>query len=244
MLKEANVSWDETIIAATSDKKTSGNRFLDIVSNGYTLIITGTILVIITVALTLYTTVGVYGLALIDMFFGGAHMDGLMIFGIIYYTIAFFVGAGGIVAIFYGIRQRSRKGNTYLILYTDHMLYKCQQEYNTGEKSVPFSKMHRCFVQPTQKTFRSMTSWPPFEKQFYVNFHIEYDAFGSVHYVSLPLSNRYEELNQIITYLQHEQNIPVYFTDIKLSVDDSFKNFDSTEIEHFRQIEGNIESYI
>ena len=89
-----------------------------------------------------------------------------------------------------------------------------------------------------------MTSWPPLEKHVFVNVHIEYDAFDSVQSVSLPLSNRYEEINQIIDYLQREQNIPVYFTDMRVSANDSLKSFDSTGIEHFRHIEGDIESYI
>lgn len=70
--------------------------------------------------------------------------------------------------------------------------------------------------------------------------HVEYAPNNTIRYIHLPLSNRYEEINTIISYLQNEQNLPIFFTDIRISATDSV----DTEDFYLIDFEGNLQSYV
>lgn len=77
-------------------------------------------------------------------------------------------------------------------------------------------------------------------KKFYVHIHLEYAPNDTVRYIHLPLSNRYEEINTILSYLQNEQNIPIYCTDVRMSTADSIDTEDFYKI----TFEGDVQSFV
>src|SRR5699024_3171995 len=241
LLKEANVPWDESIIAVTSDKKSYENKFLDTLNNGYPLIILG-------ILLFFYL-----GIILSIIFFAAvtsAILSPLMpseiensVFSVLSFMF-FFVGIFSVISIIMGIRQLRRKGKWYVILYPDRILYKYRVNKEMYEQWVPLLKLQKCFIYPSQKSsYRLFFKRKMIKKTFFINVQFEYDELDTVHYIPMLLPNRYNDLNTIISYVQDAYHIPIYLTQRKIAKQETFQSIEDT---HFQKVDfnGDLHAYI
>src|SRR5699024_2762173 len=184
-------------------------------------------------------------LAPLNFLFGGEMQStGMLAFKLIGISI---VLAIAVISFTFGLKQLTQKATWYTILYPTYLLYKYYENSMLAEKRLPLSTIHSCFINPTRKaSYHFSTSKPRMQFEFSVNIHLEYKENDETHYVSMPLASQYEQLNKLITYLQEEQQIPVYYSHVRMTKKESTQPVTSLDPVNFELIEfnGDLKGYV
>lgn len=247
MLREAEISPDESIIAVTSNEKSRGNRFMDTLMDGTVLVVIGILVLIGFFYLIRFALNGYMMNTFVSIFADEETIEANKQTLATFNTLTLVVGVIGVSTIIMGMRELKEKPTWHLVLYKDQLLYKYKEDGKTKELTLPLDHIQNCYIRPSQKTARGFAdSGPLIQKLSFVNMYIEYVENDTTHYVNLPLTNRYRELNEILSYVQNQYNGSIYFSDFSVSVDDSYKKFDPTKRDDFYPIEfdGDLQAYV
>lgn len=247
MLRETKISPDESIIAVTSNEKSRGNRFIDTLMDGTILVVIGILLLIGFFYLIIFAANGYMINSFASIFADEETIESSKQALAIFNTLPLVVGVIGVSTIIMGMREEKEKPTWNLVLYNDQLLYKYQENGETKEVPLPLDHIQNCYIRPSQKTASGFAdSGPLIQKLAFVNMYIEYVENDTTHYINLPLTNRYRELNEILSYVNNQYNVSIYITDFSVSVDDSYKKFDPTKRDDFYPIEfeGDLQAYV
>jgi len=230
VLRKANVTYDPSIITVATDHKRWSRKHISNILFGILWVVPGLFML----GLAIYIVFGYPGNwdGIFFIIFGSATNQAgwfgnviLFLMSVIYFFFSMFLLIMGLAG---GLFPSS---TWTFVLYPNAFLYKGNDK--TVEE--PISSIQSCYIIKKIHTNR-------YEKTI-VNIHVKYMKDHQDHFVSLTHYDGYNEINEIISYLQDEKGIPVYFTSF---YGVSKKDLEELENQEVIQIEFNndIKSYI
>jgi len=136
-----------------------------------------------------------------------------MTFGfILFYPMAGLIAFFTLGMAFYWFKE---KPDWYIGLYTDRLIF---HQYNEAEKSydkntVSISAIQQCTLLKTEHVNYLMIKGAARETVHYtISVHIEYESDAGIEHIHLLRPDGFAQLNELITFLQNEKQIPIYYT--------------------------------
>ena len=136
-----------------------------------------------------------------------------MTFGfILFYPMADFISFFTLGMAFYAIKE---KPDWYIGLYNDRIVF---HQYNESEKmydeeTVSLSDIKKCMILKTEHVNYLMIKGAAQETVHYtISVHLTYEKDGEGNYIHLLRPDGFTQLNELITFLQNERKIPIYYT--------------------------------
>src|SRR5699024_4137570 len=220
------------------DKNLKNNKGFERLNDGYYLKIIGGVL--IASAIFIIINMFIAGTVLISVLnslgeespglgFGNMLLAGFGVVRLIYI---------GLTLMRKGKHVLSKKNHWYLILYPDHFLFKYPVDNVMKEANLPLSDIQKCyFISSRKGSYNIYSTKPRIKFEFSINIHLEFKVNNETQFVSMPLANRYQELNKIFSYLQDDKNIPIYFNKEKIKIKESRQPFETLDTHTFERIE-------
>ena len=233
LLKEAKVSWDESIIGITTDKKSTENVFFDTLLNGVPFLIVGIVLFICLFTYPMALVMAAM-MQLMPPFIFQPEPDRFVIEFINFVYIC--CGIASMIFIFIARKQLRRKGNWYAIFYPEHILYKTRNNKHVDEQSIPYALLTNGYIYSSKKhSYRLFHQGKLVKKVYDINLLLEYEEYDVTHYIHMTGTNRYNDVNKIISFLQHTYDLPIYVTPYKVGKNETMnpQEHDDFEKIHF-----------
>src|SRR5690625_613413 len=133
------------------------------------------------------------------------------------FSLILFFPTVGIITFFtlgmgiYGLKDMP---TWHLGLYKNRLVFHQFDETNKTyvEKIIPLSKIKGCDILKTEHVNYMMIKGRSFESVHYtISVHVEYEIDGKLDYIHLLRPDGFDQLNEIISFLQKEKQIPIYY---------------------------------
>jgi len=168
-------------------------------------------------------------------------------------TIFVIIGIA-ILGVAYGIMRLSLfsfagKSNWFLILYRDSVLYKYRDNKDENEFveiKMPFNAVQKCHILRKRVKRLTYLKYKRIELvEYHLSVHLEYVDDGEQDYIHLTLPDGFNELNTLISFLQNEQGIPVYFNIAEPEGYEELKEEEALKIAESKEVDftGDLKDY-
>lgn len=175
LLKEAKVSWDESIIGITTDKKSTEIFFFDTLLNGIPFLVVGLVLFICLLTYPMALVMATM-MQLMPPFIFQPEPDRFVIEFINFVYIS--CGIASMMFIFIARKQLRKKGNWYAIFYPEHILYKTRNNKHFDEQSIPYTALKNGFIYSSKKhSYRVFHQGELVKKVYDINLLLEYEEY-------------------------------------------------------------------
>lgn len=245
LLDKINISSDDSIKAVVTDEPTTGNVGTEARIVGYTFIIIGVLLGIFSLfLLSIFIQYNLFLAPFLFLFGGEIQSSGMLVVKLIGITIVLGIA---VISFTFGLKQLQQKATWYTVLYPNYLVFKYRENGAFTEKKVHLLAIRNCFIIPTRKPYVQFSRIKPRVRfEFSVNIHLEYEENDELHYLSMPLASQYNQLNKLITYVQQEQHIPMYYSHVRMTKKESTQPVTSLDPVNFEMIEfnGDLKEYV
>lgn len=211
VLKKANLKADPAIItAATDEKSMSGKRAGHLF---WAVVLFGFGLACVWLALQSIVSVFVYSSGWVSI-----------IFLVIIFLVCSFFAYLLIGMSFYAVKGES---NWVLVLYEGRVRYFYRQEIKDKELTeleLPIAYIKKCHL--LRKRVKRWIKGKVFA-EYHLSVHLEYADDETDGYTNLTQPDSFAEVNYIVSFLQNEKHIPVYFNVVE---PEGLENLDEVNI--------------
>lgn len=229
-LRKANIPYDPSIITVATDHKKWSRKHIGNMIFGIIWVVPG--LLMLGLAMNIFFGYPGSWDGTFFLIFGSATNEAGWFGNLVYFMMGVLYFMFSMFLLLMGLAGGLFPSSTWtFVLYPNAFVYKSDDK--TIE--VPISSIQSCYIIKKIRTNRN--------DKTVVNIHVKYMKDHQEHFASLTHYDGYTEINEIISYLQNEKDIPIYFTSLHGTSKDELEELSDLEIQQI-EFNNDIKSFI